>query len=1203
MSTVGGARALGSVGLGGSVGAVGVQGPGRPLGTGMMSGQGQGQQQQQAQQQQMLALGLQSQGQHHHQQQQVGVGQQQQQQQQGQGGQQGLQGASYQPSGDVMAMINRAGTPAGMLSSNSYLQSQQQQQQQQQMLQQPKQMAAVNGQLGPSSLLLDQQQQHMQQQGQQGQMQGGSVLLQKQGQGQGQGEGKRDGSKGEGEQGEESRQGGQDQEQLGGRGEQREGDGAAFDMSEFPTLNTRPPGSAAMASGAGSAAAAVLRKGAPLNALLHQGGPEFSIQNEDFPALPGLKAGADNGGDKDSSAQQQQQQQGAGGSIRSHLDMLQQQQQQLQHLSLHDNPHLHQYHQQHHQQGQQQQGGHLKHLDQRMLSSPPPFNAPGAPSSSMLILQRSASPSPSLQQQQQKQQEQQQQQQQQQEQQQQQQQQLQEQQEDQTRGADGSSLRHADGSGNVLLGQGGGKAGEQQGSAPGSRSNTPGPMGPQQQAQAGGGQVGAGKEQGVDGPDKYGLLGLLSVIRMSDPDLTTLALGTDLTTLGLNLNSRENLYRTFASPWADGPTRAEPEFSLPACYIQPTPRLQPGYFSKFQQDTLFYIFYSMPHDEAQLFSADELCNRGWFYHKEHQVWFTRVPNSEPVVKTPTYERGSYYFFDPTVWETGRKSVVKTPTYERGSHYFFDPTVWETGRKVSAIEVTFESIQKTGKKAGKGAGPLCATAQDAVDPFPAIDFCLQHIEGSPLLTLPCFPVPTFPHTSGKRGGATVRDARGPCPFLPSDSAAADLGQAQGLKSSERYCSVLVAKGFEAVLVPPVIMVAELLCPSPLHRRRLSSSSRPRASSGEAMAASAELSAYAFHAASPCLRYSGTGAAENSSFSASSAFAIVPLSSRVASLRIASRAPLRRSAINPPASSARAASRQQPVEPVGEIPRGDTEVRGEKVRLAERNGGLSGEVRNASLKNGGESSREGNERRLEFENQSEEHERRSEQHGKVRKGMAVTRRQVIATAAAAAAAGGIAERAAAAGLVIPGGRSWRGGNGLGFVEGEESGGVEGKGRGGAGTSVGSVLDSLSERVCTFTLANGMRWIVVERRAAPIVSCHTYADVGAADEADGCTGVAHLLEHLAFKGTPVIGTRDAQKEARLLELIDEAFYGLKEAREGGAAEGIVKRLEDEFSCVMCHVVTFELNSRKCSTQLNGPHNDSNMSSSPLSLCAWFC
>ncbi|CAI5476671.1 unnamed protein product [Closterium sp. Yama58-4] len=234
----------------------------------------------------------------------------------------------------------------------------------------------------------------------------------------------------------------------------------------------------------------------------------------------------------------------------------------------------------------------------------------------------------------------------------------------------------------------------------------------------------------------------------------------------------------------------------------------------------------------------------------------------------------------------------------------------------------------------------------------------------------------------------------------------------------------------------------------------------------------------------------------------------------------------------------------------------------MRITETKGAVTGENRNASFLDNGKSSREENGRRLEQEGRSEGRERGSEEQGKAQKGMAVTRRQVLASAAAAAAAGGIAERAAAAGLVIPGGRSWRGGNGLGLVEGEGSGGVEGKGRGGAGTSVGSALDSLSERVCTFTLANGMRWIVVERRAAPIVSCHTYADVGAADEADGCTGVAHLLEHLAFKGTPVIGTRDAQKEARLLELVDEAFYGLKEAREGGAAEGTVKRLEDEFA-----------------------------------------
>lgn len=74
-------------------------------------------------------------------------------------------------------------------------------------------------------------------------------------------------------------------------------------------------------------------------------------------------------------------------------------------------------------------------------------------------------------------------------------------------------------------------------------------------------------------PDPFGLLGLLSVIRMSDPDLTSLALGIDLTTLGLNLNSTENLHKTFGSPWSDEPAKGDPEFTVPQCYFakQPPP--------------------------------------------------------------------------------------------------------------------------------------------------------------------------------------------------------------------------------------------------------------------------------------------------------------------------------------------------------------------------------------------------------------------------------------------------------------------------------------------------------------------------------------------------------------------------------------------------------------------------------------------------------
>ncbi|XP_024386892.1 probable NOT transcription complex subunit VIP2 isoform X3 [Physcomitrium patens] len=155
-------------------------------------------------------------------------------------------------------------------------------------------------------------------------------------------------------------------------------------------------------------------------------------------------------------------------------------------------------------------------------------------------------------------------------------------------------------------------------------------------------------------PDLFGLLGLLSVIRMSDPDLTTLALGTDLTTLGLNLNSRENLYKTFSSPWADEPIRGEPDFLVPLCYDQKAPQLQPNHFTKFQDSTLFYIFYSMPRDEAQIYAASELSNRGWVFQKELSRWLKRAPNCEPMVKTQTYERGTFFFLDPTTMEIGCK---------------------------------------------------------------------------------------------------------------------------------------------------------------------------------------------------------------------------------------------------------------------------------------------------------------------------------------------------------------------------------------------------------------------------------------------------------------------------------------------------------------------------------------------------------------------
>lgn len=111
--------------------------------------------------------------------------------------------------------------------------------------------------------------------------------------------------------------------------------------------------------------------------------------------------------------------------------------------------------------------------------------------------------------------------------------------------------------------------------------------------------------------------------------------------------------------------------------------------------------------------------------------------------------------------------------------------------------------------------------------------------------------------------------------------------------------------------------------------------------------------------------------------------------------------------------------------------------------------------------------------------------------------------------------------------------------------------------------SYLDQVIQRVSEFKLANGLKFIVMERHQAPVVSFLTYANVGGVDEPEGQTGVAHYLEHLAFKGTRRISTLDYAAEKPLLQRLDQLFGELQAARaNGNRAE--VQRLETEFKQV---------------------------------------
>lgn len=78
--------------------------------------------------------------------------------------------------------------------------------------------------------------------------------------------------------------------------------------------------------------------------------------------------------------------------------------------------------------------------------------------------------------------------------------------------------------------------------------------------------------------------------------------------------------------------------------------------------------------------------------------------------------------------------------------------------------------------------------------------------------------------------------------------------------------------------------------------------------------------------------------------------------------------------------------------------------------------------------------------------------------------------------------------------------------------------------------------------FTLKNGMQFLVVERHESPAFSAYLRFKVGSANEVPGQTGLAHLLEHMMFKGTRLFGTRDPEREAPILEKIEARHTALR-------------------------------------------------------------
>src|SRR5258708_13210401 len=94
----------------------------------------------------------------------------------------------------------------------------------------------------------------------------------------------------------------------------------------------------------------------------------------------------------------------------------------------------------------------------------------------------------------------------------------------------------------------------------------------------------------------------------------------------------------------------------------------------------------------------------------------------------------------------------------------------------------------------------------------------------------------------------------------------------------------------------------------------------------------------------------------------------------------------------------------------------------------------------------------------------------------------------------------------------------------------------------------LKDFEKRITEFTLANGLHFIVFERHEAPVVSFNSYVNAGSVNDPSGETGIAHMFEHMAFKGTKTIGTKNYALEKQAMDEVERVYDRYDEERNKG-------------------------------------------------------
>lgn len=111
-----------------------------------------------------------------------------------------------------------------------------------------------------------------------------------------------------------------------------------------------------------------------------------------------------------------------------------------------------------------------------------------------------------------------------------------------------------------------------------------------------------------------------------------------------------------------------------------------------------------------------------------------------------------------------------------------------------------------------------------------------------------------------------------------------------------------------------------------------------------------------------------------------------------------------------------------------------------------------------------------------------------------------------------------------------------------------------------AVAQDLETFEKHATLNRLPNGLTVVIYERPQAPVISFFTHVDVGSVQDPLHKTGLAHMFEHMAFKGTDRIGTINYAREKVALEKVEEAYasYLRERDRRLDRDEANVKQLE---------------------------------------------